>query len=84
MPQVTLYIRNEDLEKWKQLQDKSEAVHRMLNNVTTKQPELVEDEEESDFSGYAYDPATNLIYDRETQEQVPGKVDGNGKIVAIY
>lgn len=36
MPQVHLYIRNEDVEKWKALPNKSEFVHNALNSVTAK------------------------------------------------
>lgn len=31
MPQVTVYIREGDLEKWKALQKKSEFIHNALN-----------------------------------------------------
>lgn len=31
MPQVTVYIRNEDLEQWKALENKSQAISDMLN-----------------------------------------------------
>lgn len=31
MPNVTVYIRKEDLDKWKVLKDKSEAIHKLLN-----------------------------------------------------
>lgn len=31
MPKVTLYIREADFEKWKQLENKSEAISSLLN-----------------------------------------------------
>lgn len=31
MPQVTVYVRNEDLAKWKALEKKSEFIHNALN-----------------------------------------------------
>lgn len=31
MPQVTVYIREQDLEKWKALPKKSEFIHKALN-----------------------------------------------------
>ena len=31
MPQVTVYIRQEDLEKWQQIQKKSEFLHEALS-----------------------------------------------------
>ena len=36
MPQVTVYIRQEDLEKWKALQGKSEFLHNALNTLPQK------------------------------------------------
>lgn len=32
MPQVTVYVRNEDLEEWKAIEKKSQWVHEHLNN----------------------------------------------------
>jgi hypothetical protein len=31
VPQVTVYIREEDIEKWKTIQRKSEFIHKALN-----------------------------------------------------
>jgi|ERR1035437_815802 hypothetical protein len=31
MPQVTVYIRKEDLDKWEALEKKSEHIHKLLN-----------------------------------------------------
>ena len=31
MPQVTVYVRSEDLEKWKAVEKKSEFIHKALN-----------------------------------------------------
>ncbi len=31
MPQVTVYVREDDIDDWKKLKDKSEKVHRMLS-----------------------------------------------------
>ena len=31
MPQVTVYIRNEDLDKWKAVEKKTEFMHEALN-----------------------------------------------------
>lgn len=41
-----------------------------------------EPEEEPDFSGYVYDPATQRVYNKESLEEVPAKVR-NGKIVGL-
>jgi len=73
MPNATVYIRNSNWEKWEAIEDKSAFINESLEKETTP-----------DFSDYIYDPATQLIFNKETQEQVPGKVDGNGKIVAVY
>ena len=35
MPQVTFYLRKEDLDKWKELKHKAEFIHNALNNVAT-------------------------------------------------
>jgi len=35
MPQVTFYLRKEDLDKWKSLSKKAEFIHNALNNVAT-------------------------------------------------
>lgn len=32
MPQITVYVRKEDLLKWKALEKKSETIHKMLND----------------------------------------------------
>ena len=32
MPQVTVYVRDEDLDKWKAIEKKSEFLHRALTN----------------------------------------------------
>lgn len=36
MPQVTVYIRKEDLDKWRALDNKTETIHRLLNSQLTK------------------------------------------------
>jgi hypothetical protein len=33
MPQVTVYIRNEDIEKWRAIEQKAEFIHDALNSV---------------------------------------------------
>lgn len=33
MPQVTVYIREEDIEKWKALEKKAEFIHKALQVV---------------------------------------------------
>lgn len=35
MPQVTFYLRIEDLDKWKNLSNKAEFIHNALNNIKT-------------------------------------------------
>lgn len=35
MPQVTVYIRNDDLEKWKAIEKKSEWLHNHLHTAIT-------------------------------------------------
>ncbi len=35
MPQVHTYIRNEDMEKWKSLDNKSEFIHNALSKINT-------------------------------------------------
>jgi len=46
--------------------------------------EALEEEEEPDYEamGYKYDPLVKLIYD-ENGEQVPGKVNKQGKIIEL-
>jgi len=39
MPQVTVYIRNEDLDKWKSIVKKSEFIHESLNLFNSSVPE---------------------------------------------
>jgi len=34
MPQVTVYIRKEDFEKWKAIHKKSEFIHKALKTIT--------------------------------------------------
>lgn len=62
MPNVTVYIRTGDLEKWKQLQGKSEFIHNALKGVPAKDEPLIFSEnativkvsekiKTSDFSG---------------------------------
>lgn len=34
MPQVTVYIREEDLEKWKAIEKKSEFIHNALTSTS--------------------------------------------------
>jgi hypothetical protein len=36
MPQVTFYLRKEDIDKWKSLSKKAEFIHNALNNVATQ------------------------------------------------
>lgn len=31
MPQITVYLRNEDIDKWKSIEKKSEWLHNLLN-----------------------------------------------------
>jgi hypothetical protein len=80
---VSVYIRKSDENKWKALENKTQAISDLLNRGTlppakpkqasTEPPGVVEetDEYEPDYSGYVYDPYTNAVYDRETKEQVP-------------
>ena len=83
MPQITVYIRNEDLDKWKALPNKAQAVRDMLNktSTTTKQPEPVEDEdydleqmrdlpisEQVEMLGYKWDRTVKMAWD-ESQER---------------
>lgn len=35
MPQVTFYLRIEDLDKWKNLNNKAEFIHNALNDIKT-------------------------------------------------
>jgi hypothetical protein len=36
MPQVTVYIRNDDLPKWKAIEKKTEFIHDALNPIVPK------------------------------------------------
>ncbi len=47
MPNRTIYIRNEDVEKWDGLSDKSEHVHQMLIRTGTSK-EITDDWDNSD------------------------------------
>jgi hypothetical protein len=38
MPQVTFYLRVEDLDKWKGLKNKAEFIHNALHNIETPKP----------------------------------------------
>ena len=38
MPRTTVYIRNEDWEKWKALENKSEAISRLLREKKGVEP----------------------------------------------
>lgn len=40
MPQVTVYIRKEDMERWKKIDKKSEFIHNALNPITLKNKQL--------------------------------------------
>lgn len=42
MPQMTVYIRNEDLDKWKALPNKAMAISNMLNSTHVGRPPKVE------------------------------------------
>lgn len=35
MPQVTVYVRQEDLDKWKAIDRKSEFIHQALNKTAS-------------------------------------------------
>jgi hypothetical protein len=35
MPQVTVYVRNEDLDKWKAIDKKAEWLHECINSTPT-------------------------------------------------
>lgn len=39
MPQVTVYIREEDIEKWKAIEKKSEFIHKALQVVEETEDE---------------------------------------------
>jgi len=50
MPQVTVYVRDEDLDRWKSIKRKSEFIHQALNEgvsqagvspISDKQPTVV-------------------------------------------
>lgn len=36
MPQVTVYVREEDIEKWKSLKKKTQFLHNALHDTPTK------------------------------------------------
>lgn len=40
MPQVTVYIRNDDMEKWRAVSQKTEFIHNALNPIVLKHREL--------------------------------------------
>ena len=56
MPNVTVYIRESDLEAWKKLEGKSEAISNMLRNKSLKAVKIVESVE---YSSAVERPAVN-------------------------
>lgn len=106
MPNVTTYIRKDDMEKWLACPNKAELIHNALNiresylamspeqkehvksGIQSLKEDTIDDPEEPEKElsfeemGYVYDKAGGCIWDANG-EQVPGKVDKNGKITAI-
>lgn len=57
MPQVTVYIREEDLEKWKAIEKKSEFIHNALASKPSPSNSLGTPNEDGIVHGI-YAPAT--------------------------
>lgn len=79
MPQQTVYIRQDDLERWKQLPNKAEFIHNALNGIEngTGEPEDIEEQLEALGLDY-YQPGKAWSRDRE--KFVSYTVD-NGEVV---
>ena len=59
-----------------------ESFHNEEPEEELSQLERHERGESYESMGYVYDPSTQKIYDAD-QEQTPGKVDKNGKIIEL-
>lgn len=44
MPTLSVFIRKDDISKWKTLENKSEAIHRLLNSEFNKGTDTVVEE----------------------------------------
>lgn len=64
MPLKSVYIRQEDLELWKNLKDKSEAVHNMLHSSHVEAPRmrLNEKDESRVVDGVCSEHGCPLVY----------------------
>lgn len=80
MPTVPVYIRVEDLDKWKALESKAEFVHNALNsfggavvpNISQQvtEPDEPGQEEVDHTEGLVFEVATGKVYEKESGEQV--------------
>lgn len=80
MPTVPVYIRVEDLDKWRALENKAEFVHNALNSSggavapvvspPITEPDEPKQEEVDQTEGLVLEVVTGKVYEKETGEQV--------------
>ena len=83
MPQVTVYIREEDLEKWKSVEKKSEFISNALRRVVSSSPSPLPNRQDKPLSIQRAccklpKPCQHWIYDG-TSETWTNVLDGEVK-----
>jgi len=64
MPQITVYVRNEDMDQWKSIEKKAEFIHQALSgNVNGKE--------------FKYTESPKLEVTQKPTLNIPGAVRGN-------
>lgn len=86
MPQITVYIKDEDMELWKALPSKAGAIRDMLHGTSITKPTKAESEEvnhdmeymkslpigeQVEMMGYKWDPTVKKAWDESNERYWP-------------